>query len=202
MSRPYNNLRERVNDWAVIVVPFALYFLTHTIIYRFGLFASGGYPIFLLPIAPMFAVLAAFGAEWAVAALRRVALPTAWGEFMFRFVCVWAVAGVVLAAAQSRPFTLDARGRAMQAAADWLEVREMDDGRTVMAENVMFSYFYDERRRVRRAWNTELTDLPPGTVAVWDDKYAEPQGLTREMLASWRELARFEGGAGVIYEKP
>jgi hypothetical protein len=43
------------------------YFVTHTVIFRFGLFASGGYPRFLVPIGPVLAVAAA------------VALSEAWG---------------------------------------------------------------------------------------------------------------------------
>lgn len=37
----------------------AVYFLAHTLIFRFGLFASGGYSRFLVPIAPMAATAAA-----------------------------------------------------------------------------------------------------------------------------------------------
>ncbi len=37
----------------------AVYFLAHTLIYRFGLFASGGYSRFLVPLAPLVAVTAA-----------------------------------------------------------------------------------------------------------------------------------------------
>lgn len=37
----------------------AVYFLAHTVIFRFGLFASGGYERFLTPIAPVVAVAAA-----------------------------------------------------------------------------------------------------------------------------------------------
>ncbi len=36
-----------------------LYFAAHTVIYRYGLFASGGYARFLVPIAPMLATMAA-----------------------------------------------------------------------------------------------------------------------------------------------
>lgn len=45
----------------------ASYFLAHTIFFRFGLFASGGYERFLVPIAPVVAVSAAdaLSAAWA-----------------------------------------------------------------------------------------------------------------------------------------
>ncbi|TWT40335.1 hypothetical protein RAS1_40430 [Phycisphaerae bacterium RAS1] len=45
----------------------AAYFLAHTLFFRFGLFASGGYERFLVPIAPIVAVAAAdaLSAAWA-----------------------------------------------------------------------------------------------------------------------------------------
>jgi hypothetical protein len=60
----------RMKSKALIFVPFIFYFILHTVIYRFGLFASGGYILFLLPMAPGFAVAAALGAEYAVEVLR------------------------------------------------------------------------------------------------------------------------------------
>lgn len=48
-----------------------LYLLAHTIVYRFGLFASGGYARFLEPLAPLVAVCAAEGVAQLVAGWRR-----------------------------------------------------------------------------------------------------------------------------------
>jgi hypothetical protein len=46
------------------------YFLANTIIFRYGLFASGGYPRFLTPIAPVVAVAAVAAVDVFYAALR------------------------------------------------------------------------------------------------------------------------------------
>ena len=41
-----------------------IYFLIHAVLYKFGLFATGGLNSFLLPLAPALGVLAAEGASW------------------------------------------------------------------------------------------------------------------------------------------
>lgn len=48
-----------------------LYFLAHTFFFRFGLFASGGYARFLVPLGPLVAVAAAAAASQLWRALRR-----------------------------------------------------------------------------------------------------------------------------------
>ncbi|MCH7871901.1 MAG: DUF2029 domain-containing protein [Planctomycetes bacterium] len=49
----------------------AAYLLAHTVIYRFGLFASGGYARFLVPIGPVVALSAAAALSEAFAAVKR-----------------------------------------------------------------------------------------------------------------------------------
>ena len=49
---------------ALVLLGYVVYVALQMIIYRFGLYASGGYALFLLPFAPGVAVAASIGLDW------------------------------------------------------------------------------------------------------------------------------------------
>lgn len=64
----------RRGGWLIVLLP-AAYFAAETAIYAFGAFASGGYPRFLVPMAPWLAVLATAGVEPILLGRSRRAQP-------------------------------------------------------------------------------------------------------------------------------
>ncbi|MFT5906072.1 MAG: hypothetical protein ACI9E1_001677 [Cryomorphaceae bacterium] len=49
----------KLKNWSLILITYPAYFILHSVIYWKGSFASGGYYHFLMPMAPLFALLAA-----------------------------------------------------------------------------------------------------------------------------------------------
>lgn len=90
--------RRRGGNLCIIVA--AAYFLAHTLIYRFGLFASGGYGRFLVPLGPVLALAASASLSQVVSAVktRRVSNRTVgrlrWGGGRVILTCLalWAAA--------------------------------------------------------------------------------------------------------------
>jgi hypothetical protein len=186
---------------ALALAPYAIYLAAHVVLYRFGLYASGGYDLFLLPLAPGFAILAAIGfdraADWLRslagrihgAARARTALAAA------PQVAIAAGAALVIGAglgAQPRP--LDAEGAYAEQAARWLEAQRLDS-RSAVSTHVWF--LYHSGAILARDWSNPppLDDLPPGAIVVWDQHYADRWGLPYDRLSDpagpWRLLKRF-----------
>jgi hypothetical protein len=55
----YFILRNKLKNWSLILLTYPAYFVLHSVIFWKGSFASGGYYHFLMPMAPLFALLAA-----------------------------------------------------------------------------------------------------------------------------------------------
>lgn len=51
--------RNKLKNWSLILLTYPAYFILHSVIFWKGSFASGGYYHFLMPMAPLFALLAA-----------------------------------------------------------------------------------------------------------------------------------------------
>lgn len=184
---------------ALVLAGFAVYLLVQTIIYRFGLYASGGYELFLLPLAPGFAIAASVALDWLVDQLRLSQRRTVLlGNVLLAAVLGW----VVVTGTRSRPRPLDFEGVALQQAADWLQQHAIDPSR-VVATHVWLYYFAD---LPPAQWLTVSApgDLPVGTIVVWDSHYGDRAGLRMAELSDpaqgWRELQRF-GEVAVIFEK-
>ncbi|MGJ8656949.1 MAG: hypothetical protein ACSHX6_10915 [Akkermansiaceae bacterium] len=61
---PYLILKNKLKNWSLILLTYPAYFILHSIIFWKGSFASGGYYHFLMPMAPLFALLAAFSLSY------------------------------------------------------------------------------------------------------------------------------------------
>jgi hypothetical protein len=183
---------------------YAAYFALHSLIFWKGLFASGGYYHFLLPIAPGLAVAAVFGAD--------ALLPgPAWRRWLGRALvtgCI--VQGLLLVhvfAAQRwmgvpLRFGLakDPIHHALEEALDWQRA-------TRPASPVVCAHVYVALLQAAPARPTRPAppaDLPANSLILWETKYADLDGWTPDALqqAGWRETRRFGGGTVRIFEKP
>lgn len=189
----------------VYAVPAIAYFVTHTLIYRYGLFASGGYWLFLLPMAPTFALLAALGIEKALPRgasaslnLRRPYLPLV-------VIAALILNGVLVLAA--RPWPLQPNEIACEQAAAWL--REQGEVETpIWSTHVWFFWIYDEpslRRIPGGGFQPDPDGIPAGAFYLWDRNYGDLNGLTLDFLRSpgsgFTEVRRFEADELVLFQK-
>ena len=194
----------RNQSGAAVFLPYLAYLMTHTVIYRFGLFASGGYQLFLLPIAPAFGLAAAVGLEQLLEMSTRILPGTNQNSWnIIRLAFLLACASLTVSAGLStRPLPLDDEGVALKNAAVWL--RHSGVGQeTVIATHIWFEYFYD---RNNISLSEPVAALPEGTIVIWDQHYSERAGLVYDDLVNqsgcWQELAQFgEGPVAAIFLK-
>jgi hypothetical protein len=217
---PASRLRDstRRAPWGIslfFLAPYALYFLVHTVLFHFGLFASGGYGVFLLPLAPAAAVLAALGGEWAYGVLKR-----ALAGWLSPSAARWAalvpaalVLGLIIRAGMSaESAALDPLHAAQQQAAAWVTAYEANDPARadlpVAGTHVAFWLaFRPQWPTSIEPWWIDPAQLPPGGLFVWDSKYSPGRGMMPESLEAdgWREQARFgdmdAGSAAIVYQR-
>jgi hypothetical protein len=200
--------RPRAGAGVVVAVAYALYFGVHTILYRFGLFASGGYALFLLPLAPGAGLAAALGAEGLVASAGRVRFVSAKAA---RAVAVGlvSVAAVAAIAATLRvpPRPLDREGIAVEQAIGWLKAHG-SPRTSIVASHPWFFLFYDYPRRPfppLGATPSASLDLPRGTLMIWDRHYSDRVGFAYARLTAqgsgWVREAEFGQGLVVVFRK-
>jgi len=181
----------------VIFIPFMVYLVVHVVIYRYGLFASGGYRFFLVPTAPAFAILAGVGIE-------RFMMGVHFRQRNF----MWTLGGIVIVLyAVLTTFThpLSPRTQALEQASAWMKANEAD-ATEVLSGHVWFVYFYD------LAWSPQLTDgwvrtgiqldqLAPETIVVWEGHFSERFGIAYDRLTEsdeWQVLQEFGEGTHLV----
>ena len=190
------------------LAPYALYFLVHTVLFHFGLFASGGYSVFLLPLAPAVAVLAALGGEWANGGLKRALERSLKAAVARRVALIPAalVLGLILGSGMLAPPTpLDPLHEAQQQAAGWVQdyLATRNTEPPVAAAHVAFWLaFRPQWPSSSQPWWFDEAALPVGSLLVWDGKYSPERGMTPESLAreGWQEVQRF-GSETIVYRR-
>jgi hypothetical protein len=203
-------------------LPALAYFATHTLIYRFGLFASGGYGLFLLPIAPTMALMAAWGISQSsrrdaqlrvrtdgidnTDAQKRARTIQMVGSNRWRVLLVaLAVVGCVSVLAV-RPWAMQPNEFAMQDAADWLRANDYTDT-PVYSTHIWFFWVYDGRiQRIPGGGNNpNPADIRRGALYLWDANYGNLDGITLDYLrqpnSGFTELATFGDGLGVLFRR-
>jgi hypothetical protein len=189
-----------------------IYFAIHTVIYRFGLYASGGYELFLLPVAPACALAAVLGLEWLADALHRLRERLSLGG-RFPLAAVTLALGLVVAGTMAYgirgalPHPLMPEPAAVRDASEWLK-RQGLESRPIVAANVYFYYFHPRPVGPGHYWwiVPSLESLEKGTVAVWDRHYSDRWGLRLADLSDaghgWHRLGSFGPDEFVIlFEK-
>lgn len=194
---PAVRLRVRV----LVFAPYVLYFLVHTVIYRFGLFASGGYGIFLLPLAPAVAILAALGIDALAARLDTLFSGRAASQRIARTLHqagVVALAGGVMAYGLLTPtFAVEPVHVALRDAATWMtEYHTAHPDAEIAAAHVAFWRYYDPTFNTPHPdWNYFLPDLADRALVVWDARYSAGHGADWATLTDpangWQRAAAF-----------
>lgn len=181
--------------------PYAAYLAAHVVLFRFGLFKTGGYSVFLVPLAPALAVVATHGLQ----ELRSMVATSAAGRQ--RAVVGGAlIAVVVYAGVTVTPHRLGAREIALREAAAWLRNAGVQDER-IIASRAWVYYFADVPWARPRPWAARITldHVPPGSFLVWDSRQASRRGASYQSLASspdrWEEMWASADRTAVIFRK-
>ncbi len=196
----------------IYFIAFITYFLIHVIIFRFGLYASGGYSIFLLPLAPALAISAAAGFD----SLNRIRASKYIKKyrskkihfFRMRLSAVFltliiSINGFLFA----RPHPLDREALTMRDAAAWIR-ENVPITQKVISSHVYFFYFYNEQ-----PWqpNENWDDPPPmdklvsGSMVLWDQHFATRRGIDLNYLianpAQWELLKSFNNNTALLFRR-
>jgi hypothetical protein len=183
----------------LLAAPFVVLVLVETVIFRLGLFGSGGNADYLLPVAGFAAVAAGLAADRILAASPRRWIGLA------ASVLVIATAGYAL---RTHPARADPVASAMRSAVDFLGVRGADTG-AVTATHPWFFEMSGAAVPVgdafRSPWShpAHVGRLALGSLVVWDCSYSDRFGLRwRRLLRSgYAEQARFGGGRVVVLRR-
>lgn len=180
---------------------YASYFMLHTVIYSLGLFASGGYKFFLLPLAPAFACLGVMGLKEIdiylqrpiYNKLNRVAQP------IIIAICIgWTLYF-------TSPHKLSDIDIAVQDATEWIQNHVRAD-KIIYSNHVYFYHYKPADIDPRNLWEEipVLSTQPHGTIVMWDTLYSPMWGLklyTIENHKSWKKIKTFGSGSVHLFKK-
>jgi len=178
-----------------------LYFLTHLLISRLGLFNSPGYWIYLTPTAPGLAIVAAQGLEAVCVRMTRnlrivlrIALPRESFALALGTCVVLALGASVFL--KYAPYPLYPEDAAINKAVEYLKGSDYRDA-PVVASHVRFFYLTGRRIPINDLtllWYAKiyLDAVAPGTLLFWDTKYSDGCGAQRARLegpqSGWKKV--------------
>lgn len=185
---------------------YGAYLITHLVLFRFGLFKSGGYVVFLLPLAPMLALLAAVGAE---ALGRRAAVvgakvvgPQARGVAAVAVAVAVAVATVAAGVRGVGPQPPDRETAAVTTVVD--QIRALGLGSRTIEARMGAAYLHLPRTLGSSNWYEWKPPYRPRHAAacdlyVWEHRYSPRLGAPLGGFASgWTRLAAVRGEGGAL----
>jgi hypothetical protein len=183
----------------LLAAPFALLVLVETVVFRFGLFGSGGNADYLLPVAGFAAVAAGLAADKIMAASPRRWIGLA------ASVLVLATAGYAL---RTHPARADPVASSMNSAVRFLRSHHVAMSR-VTATHVWFFAMSGTAIPAGDGFHSPWSHpahparLALGSTALWDCSYSDRFGLRWRRLqrAGFAELARFGGGRVVVLRR-
>ena len=206
----------------LLYATYPAYFVLHSLVYWQGLFASGGYYAFIMPMAPWIGLVALSGVQvvrrrfgdapvWALIPLivwGGLAMPRLQSDPPGEDIDgIPSVAGEADWSVVARPLEEGPFGSALRQGADW--VLDHGEGADWTAHHVAVDYFLRDEDVGPRVepWHRDSTPegLPPGTVLVWDAKYSEEfHGFSLNRLAAsgWAEVTSFGDDSVRIFVKP
>ncbi|XSG75147.1 hypothetical protein ACP8Y2_23550 [Herpetosiphon llansteffanensis] len=185
----------------VVVWPSVVYVLSHVVIYRFGLFASGGYSYFLLPFAFVVAVWATQGLEIVQTALSRWVGPA---QIFWPLLAVFVLVALSLPA-KLRPIPVDLEAQASLEAQRWI-AQNQPQAQPVYATHVWFYYFQKlPLQAPNKLWWSvpKLETMQSGTLVVWDQHYSARMGWPADGFRDqnqWQQLHSIPDRM-IIYQK-
>lgn len=201
---------KKFNKIIEICIWYFSYFLLHTIIFRFGLFASGGYKLFLLPIAPVIAILAVIGLEWVIhfstPYLTQSDKPDKSfinNRNMYILICALCI---IFTFVNVKPYPLSYDAKAIKKAIEWIRQEELSDNNLV-STNIWFYHFFPYRVPPVTLWEKfpDPSDMPVGTIVIWDNYFSDMWDLKLEIFISnpkkWSLLKSFNNKSVIIFQK-
>nr|CAX68954.1 Hypothetical protein JG2_0240 [uncultured bacterium] len=184
-------------------IPYLVYFFTHTVLYRYGLFASGGYQLFLFPLSPFFAIAAAHGSETLVHKIGKVLERSQkrHREILKRLIFIFLSVLTLSHGFTTVPHLLGREEQAMKEAASFVLQRNFSPNQ-ITASHVWFFYFYNWRsaHNLKQPFN----DLKSGDVIVWDAHYSTREGYRFDNFWNseyWKVLKIDPTGFYAIFQK-
>ncbi|YCM46165.1 hypothetical protein V2O64_09055 [Verrucomicrobiaceae bacterium 227] len=212
---------ENLNWKLVLWGTYPAYLAMHSLIYWKGLFASGGYYHFIMPMAPFVGLVALRGfngiakrydlkvAAFVLASVVLTGLMMPQQQFG---VSDNHIEGMPNETATLKPIAppmkLSRFGMGIKDASEW--VRENADGVDVLAHHVGVDYWLDgwKGSEMLASWGgytPESPQLKAGTILVWDAQYSvqESFGFVPERIESsgWELLESYAHGTVRIYRK-
>lgn len=191
-------LKNLWSKWSLVLLTYTAYFVMHSLIFWRGAFASGGYYHFLMPMAPVFALL---GARFIGEVIHCQGFPVPRKLFVSISMLLVMAQGLNMPHHQVYYQDWDAitRGQAMpqyQALAKPLEKGELSrcaveasewakahypEGTTIIASHVAHDFTQDLLST--KEWEAQkyarLYQMPVGTVFIWDRSYSDIENRTR-----------------------
>jgi hypothetical protein len=189
---------------------FVLYFsycLIHTIIYRFGLFASGGYTLFLMPLAPGIALASAIGMEsilnWISG--QKGILPAQVNLGILKAVLVVSLCvGMFIFGFRSKPHSLAPEEKALADAAHYLKSKGVEANR-VYSAHVYMVYLYDLPLLTNNLYHPDPASIQEGEYVIWDQHYSDRWGIRYSELedpaSNFKLVESFYDGQVVLFQK-
>ncbi|MGD1979124.1 MAG: hypothetical protein PVJ98_07020 [Akkermansiaceae bacterium] len=208
-------------DWSMVLYwTYPAYLIMHSLIYWKGLFASGGYYHFIMPMAPWIGLVALKGLEglrerFGIRAVAISLVLTVYGGLLMlqqQWVNDSHINGMPKVKSRiswviAPPMTKSRFGRGLENAANWLQ--ENIDGQNWISHHVAVSYCLEDHLPEGRLdpwdrYQADSEELIPGTILAWDSQYSvDTFGFTEESLAKadWEEVERWAHGTVRIYRK-
>ena len=208
--KPIIQSNKKFNKIIEICLWYLSYFLLHTVIFRFGLFASGGYKLFLLPIAPALAILAVIGLNWFILFFTPYLKQYAKSDKSFiniriLYILICALC-IIFTFVNVKPHTLSYDAKAIKKAIEWIRQEGLSDNNFV-STNIWFYHFFPYQVPPVTLWEKfpDPSDMPVGTIVIWDNYFSDMWDLKLEIFLSnpkkWRLLKSFDNKSVIIFQK-
>ncbi|GAB4546791.1 MAG: hypothetical protein OHK0023_06960 [Anaerolineae bacterium] len=191
---------------ALVITPYLAYFLIHTVIYRFGMYESGGYVMFLLPLSVCFALLAALGVQFLWDKLlprlsRRWSSLTQIG-IVFSVVMPQLFYGLVA----TQPRLMTRHEQTAVQVVDWLKTQPITS-KQIWAAYPWINLLYDftsstpDKKHIRA---TSLPKVQVGDYFIWDVYYSTHRDLPLSLFINspdWERIATFGDNQIIIFRR-
>lgn len=214
----------RFTTWEnVLYLTYPAYFLLHSIIFWRGLFASGGYYHFLMPMAPWLGLVALRGLErlsqkWKIAAMATVVflgflLPQEQlnprDEHIEGMPDSPVMERIKALRFPAPPTSLSHYQLGLREAAAFLD-SSLENEQAWLAPNEIITFFRSKKTGARQepthfTAEAKKADLPAGTLVVWDALYSPQEAYGWDLAifkkSQWLEISRYAHGSVRIFKK-
>ena len=204
-------IRKDLSKWSLILFTYVGYFVMHSFVYWQGLFASGGYYHFLMPMAPLFALLGVKAFDVVSEKFKRISnyiIPTVLMLVLYQGVQMiqqqgnnqdWE--GIMNGTATyhvsviNPPITAEERGANMRAACVFMDELHQDE--IVTGNHPHIDIYFGNlqtKETMKRDWS-DITHLPAGTYFIWDQRLSElreQHNLDKFNPEEWKQIKAWE----------